>query len=171
MESQPSNDLEHWFYKNKGDIVKFHFDLSNCMHLIMEDYQQGSFYCFCNKIKMKCSLCKMQSAFEEKKKKGLERLVVFQYDMEMLTKIANEIFRFLKECFELDSWSLDFFNREYLWTCCSYDGTYSYLSLQEIIDYDEYLDKTRKLLSFKFLKKKNVSKKSLSWSLFDDICH
>ena len=40
MESQPSNDLEHWFYKNKGDIVKFHFDLSNCMHLIMEDYQQ-----------------------------------------------------------------------------------------------------------------------------------
>ena len=69
------------------------------MHLIMEDYQQGSFYCFCNKIKMKCSLCKMQSAFEEKKKKGLERLVVFQHDMEMLTKIANEIFPFLKRMF------------------------------------------------------------------------
>ena len=96
------------FYKNKGDIVKFHFDLSNCMHLIIEDYQQGSFYCFCNKIKKKFSLCKMQSAFEKEKNIGLERLLVFQRNIEMLKKIANKIFPFLKECFELDSWSLDF---------------------------------------------------------------
>ena len=27
----------------------------------------------------------------------------------MLTKIANAVFPFLKECFELDIWSLDFF--------------------------------------------------------------
>ena len=51
MEFKSINDLEKWFYKNKGDIVKFHFDLLNCLHLIMEDYQQGSFYCFCDKIK------------------------------------------------------------------------------------------------------------------------
>ena len=75
----------------------------------------------------------MKSAFEKEKKNGLEKLVAFQHNMEMLTKIANEIFPFLKECFELDSWSLDFFNKEYLWSCRSYDGTYSYLSLQEII--------------------------------------
>ena len=99
----------------------------------MEDFQQGSIYCFCDKIKKKCSLCKMKSAFEKEKKNGLEKLVAFQHNMEMLTKIANEIFPFLKECFELDSWSLDFFNKEYLWSCRSYDGTYSYLSLQEII--------------------------------------
>ena len=61
----------------------------------------------------------------------------------MLTKIVYEIFCILKERFELDSWSLDVFNKEYLWACRSYDGTYSYLSLREIIDYDEYLYKIR----------------------------
>ena len=129
-------------YKNKGDIVKFHFDLSNCLYLIMEDYQQGSFYCFCDKIKKNCSLSKMQSAFEKEKKNGLERLVVFQHEMEMLTKIADEIFSFLKECFELDIQSLDFFNKVCSWAFNYYDGTYCYLSLQNIIDYDEYMYKT-----------------------------
>ena len=85
----------------------------------------------------------MQSAFEKEKNNGLERLVTFQHNMEMLTKIANGIFPFLKECFELDSWLLNFFNKEYSWTCRSCDGTYSYLNLQEIIDYDEYLYKSR----------------------------
>ena len=61
-----------------------------------------------------------------------------QHDFEILTKIANEIFPFLKECFELDSWPLDFFNKKYLRSCSSCDGTYSYLSLQKVIDYDEY---------------------------------
>ena len=116
MEFKSIVNLKNWFYKNKGDIMKFHldimkfhFDLSNCTHLIMEDYQQGSLYCFCNKIKKKCSLYKMQSPFEKEKNNNLERLIVFQHDMEMLTKITNEIFPFLKECFELDSWPLDFF--------------------------------------------------------------
>ena len=89
MEFKSINDLEKWFYKNKEHIVKIHFDLSNCLHLVMEDYQQGSFYFFCCKIKKKCSLCKMQSAFEKEKKNGLESLVIFQHEMEMLTKIAD----------------------------------------------------------------------------------
>ena len=72
----------------------------------------------------------MQPAFEKEKKNGLERLVVFQHEMKMLTKIANEIFPFLKECFELDIYSLDFFNKVYSWTFKCYDGTYCYLSLQ-----------------------------------------
>ena len=143
MEFKSINDSEKWFYKNKGDIVTFHFYLSNYLHLIMEDYQQGSIYCLCDKIKKKCSLCKMQSALKKEKRNGLERLIVFQHHMEMLTKIVNEIFCILKERFELDSWSLDVFNKEYLWACRSYDGTYSYLSLREIIDYDEYLYKIR----------------------------
>ena len=129
MEFKSIKDLEKWFYKSKGDIVKFHFNLSNHLHLIIVGYQQGSIYCFCDKIKKKSLLWKMQSAFEKEKKNGLERLVVFQHDMEMLTKIADEIFPFLKECFELDSWSLDLFNKKYLLTCRSYDGAYSYFSL------------------------------------------
>ena len=141
MEFKSIKDLEKWFYKSKGDIVKFHFNLSNHLHLIIVGYQQGSIYCFCDKIKKKSLLWKMQSAFEKEKKNGLERLVVYQYNMKMLTKIANEIFPFLKECFELSNQSLDFCNKEYLWPfhCC--DGSYYYLNLQDIIDYDDYMYK------------------------------
>ena len=67
MEFKSINDLHNWFCKNKGDIVKFHFDLSNCMHLIMDNYQRWSTCCFCDKIKKNGSLCKMQSTFDEKK--------------------------------------------------------------------------------------------------------
>ena len=84
----------------------------------------------------------MRSAFKKEKKNDLERLVVFQYEMEILTKTADEIFPFLKECFELNIWSLDFFDKVYLWTFRCYDGTYCYLSLQDIIDYQEYMYKT-----------------------------
>ena len=92
----------------------------------------------------------MQSAFEKEKKNGLEKLVEFQHEMEILTKIADEIFPFLKECFELDIQSLDFFNKIYLWAFRCYDGTYCYLSLQDIIDYEEYMYKTRKkIIRFK----------------------
>ena len=73
------------------------------------------------KIKKICSLCKMQPAFEKEKKNGLERLVLYQHSMEMLTRIANETFPFLKECFELDIQSLDFFNKEYSWPFCCCD--------------------------------------------------
>ena len=142
MEFNSINHLEKWFYKNKGDIAKFHFDLTNCLYVIMEDCQQGSFYCCCDKFEKKCSLCKMQSAFEKEKKNSLVRLVVLQHEIEMLTKIAGEIFPFLKECFELDIWSLDFFNKEYSWAFRCYDGTYSYLNLKDIIDFDEYMYKT-----------------------------
>ena len=85
---------------------------------------------------------KRKSAFEKEKKNGLERLVVFQHEMGMLTKIVDEIFPFLNECLELDIWSSDFFNKEYLWSFRCYNGTYCHLSLQDIIDYDEYIYKT-----------------------------
>ena len=81
----------------------------------------------------------MQSTL--KKKNSLKRLIKFQHYMCKLTKIADEIFVYLKKRFERDSWSLDFFNKEYSWSCRSRCGIYSYLTLQEIIDYDEYLYK------------------------------
>ena len=143
MEFKSIKDLQKWFYKNRRDIVKFHPDLSNNLYLIIVGYQQGLIYCFCDKIKKKSLLWKMQSAFEKQKKNGLERLVAFQHDMQMLTKNANKIFPFLKECFELDSWSLDLFNKKYSLNCRLYDGAYSYFSLREIIGYDEYLYKNK----------------------------
>ena len=98
----------------------------------------------------------MQSAFDEKKKNGLKRLVEFQHSIDILTKIADQIFPFLAQCFKLDRWSLDFFKNEYLWSCRSYDRTYSHLSQQEIIDFDEYLYNARNNF---FQKKKCFQKK------------
>ena len=77
MEFKSINDLEKWFYKNKGDIVKFHFDLSNCLYLYYGRLPTRVVLLFCDKIKKECALCKMQSAFEKEKKNGLERLVMF----------------------------------------------------------------------------------------------
>ena len=77
----------------------------------------------------------MQSTFE--KKNGLKRLIEFQHNMSKLIVLNNCCI----ECIEQDSWSLDFFNKEYSWSCRSCCGFYSYLTSQEIIDYDEYLYK------------------------------
>ena len=74
MEFKSLNDLHNWFYNNKGDIIKFHFDLSNCMQLIMDDYQQGLIYCSYDKIKKKCCLCKIQLTFEKKWFKKIDRI-------------------------------------------------------------------------------------------------
>ena len=68
MEFKSVNDLEKRFYKNKGDIVKFHFDLSNCLHLIMEDYQQGLFYFFVTKLKRNAHFAKCSQLLKKKRR-------------------------------------------------------------------------------------------------------
>ena len=67
MEFKSIDDLEKWSYKNKGDIVQFHFDLTNCLYLIMEDYQQG-FTVFCDKIKNRYSLYKSSQLLKKKRR-------------------------------------------------------------------------------------------------------
>ena len=50
--------------------------------------------------------------------------------------------RYLEEIFILEPSSLDFFNREYYWPSQNRDDcSYSYLTLQEIIDNNEYVQK------------------------------
>ena len=68
MEFKSINDLEKWFYKKKGDIVKFHFDLSNCLNLIIEDYQQGSIYFFVTKLKRNVHFAKYSLLLKKKRR-------------------------------------------------------------------------------------------------------
>ena len=88
-------------------------------------------------------------------------------------------FSFFKRMFWIRYPVLIFFNNVYSWAFRCYDGTNCYLSLQGIIDYEEYMYKTgKKTIRFKvemklflhFLEKQNVFKKSLPLSLFDEVC-
>ena len=60
------NGLEKWLYKNKAHIVKFHFDLSNCLDLIMEGYQQWSIYCFLTKLRRNVRFAKCSQHLRKK---------------------------------------------------------------------------------------------------------
>ena len=74
--------------------------------------------------------------------KGEEHYERFQHNHDELKKIADEMWPYLEEVFILESSSLDFFNREYHWSSRNRDDcSYSYLTLQEIIDNNEYVRK------------------------------
>ena len=78
--------------------------------------------------------------FLEIKKKGEERLERFQHNHDEIKKIADKIWPYLEEVFILESSSLDFFNKEYHWSSRNKDDcSYSYLTLQEITDNNEYV--------------------------------
>ena len=133
-------ELKQRFYKDLDNIVAFHFHLNNIILLLMNDHREGEFYCFCNKVTKRCTLCKMHYDFPRDKKKGEERLERFQHNPDEIKKIADEIWPYLEEVFILESSSLDFFNKEYHWSSRNKDDcSYSYLTLQEIIDNNEYV--------------------------------
>ena len=131
--------LKQWFHKDLDDIIAFHFHLSNIILLLMNDYREGEFYCFCNKVKKRCTLCKMSSAFSQDKMKAEELLERFQHNHDELKKLADEMWPYFEETFILDFFSLGLFNKEYHWSSRNRDNfSYSYLTLQEIIDNNEY---------------------------------
>ena len=102
----------------------------------MNDCREGEFYCLCNKVKKIYSLCKMS-------RKGEGRLERFQHNHDELKKLADKMWPYFEEIFILDSSSLEFFNKKYdYWSSRNrYNCSYSYLTLQEIIDNNEYVRK------------------------------
>ena len=88
----------------------------------------------------RCTLCKMSSAFSRYKRKEEERLERFQHNHDELKKLADKMWPYFQKIFILDSFSLDFVNKEYHWSSQNRDDcSYSYLTLQEIIDNSEYI--------------------------------
>ena len=133
-------ELKKWFYKNIDNVIAFHFDLTNIMLIVQNNYREGELYCSCDKLRQKCSLCKMSLDFSCVNKKGEERLERFQHNHVELKKIAQEMWLYLEEIFNTDQFALDIFRKEYSWSSRSRCGTYSYLSLQEIIDNNKYVE-------------------------------
>ena len=68
------------------NIVPFHFHLTNIILLLMNE---GEFYCFCNKVKKRCTLCKMHYDFS-RDKNGEERLEGFKHKLDGLKKLLTK---------------------------------------------------------------------------------
>ena len=73
---------------------------------------------------------------------------------EKLENFVNRIFPFFVRMEYFDKRSLDFFNKEYVWSSKNYnDSTYSTLTLTEIIDNDkEFVKNNSKLFDKEFLR-------------------
>ena len=142
LEFENVTTLKQLFYKDVNDIVAFHFYLTNIILLSINENREGKFYHFCNRIKKKCMLCKMSTDFSRTKRKGKEHLERYRHNFDALKKIAHKMWPFFEECFILDKFSLDFFSKEYLFSLQNtVDCSYHYVTLQEIIDNNEYLQK------------------------------
>ena len=70
--------LKQWFCRDLDNIVAFHFHLTNTILLLMNDYREGEFYCFCNKMEKDVHFVKCTMIFLEIKKK--EKSVLNGFD-------------------------------------------------------------------------------------------
>ena len=111
MEFENVITLKQWFYKDVKNIAAFYFYFTNMILLLMNDYREGKFYCFCHKMKKKCILCKMSYDFSRMKRKGEECLERYQHNFDELKKLADEMCTYFEECFNFYLSSLDFFNK------------------------------------------------------------
>ena len=143
----------------KFDTAKLHRELTNILLIATEESNYR--YCYCRQTN-KCSLCQLcsflyvrtdRSRFIEglPPKKFLQK---FYNDRVMLVKFFNLILPFFEKMYSQDKRSVDFFDKEYAWSLKNYqEGTYSTMTLDEIIDSDkEFVKNNPKLFDIEFIK-------------------
>ena len=125
-------------YNNTAEL---HKELMNIFFLTTED--SGSyFYCYCGEEFGDCDLCKLIEFFfdpnEENLMDGLSPknfLVMNFNNKEKLNDIANKILPFFEKMKMSCEKSLDFFEKEYVWTTRDkFHGIYYSLTLEELIE-------------------------------------
>ena len=114
-----------------------HYGLLNIVLQIIYD---GWFYCFCEKYagciqskwgeKKHCPVSKLQIDFSNIE----ERADCPQIDFDELTKISDELFPYLEECYEADRHALDAINGHYEYSHRHDDTGYKHFtSLRDMI--------------------------------------
>ena len=147
------------------DFLKFdstsdlHKELTNIVLIATEESNCN--YCFCISDR-KCALCDLCSYLfhDNNHIDGLppRKFLQKNYDnREKLEYFVDKIWPFFEKMHLLDKWSLDFFDKEYVWTMRNYrEGTFSRLTLTEIIDDDKIFVKNNpQLFDKEFYKKKH----------------
>ena len=135
---------------------KLHKELTNILLIAINE--SSYFYCYYNE-RRKCDLCDLcdYRYGNENLMEGLtpKKFLQLKYaKREKLEDFVDRIFPFFVRMEYFDKRLLDFFNKEYVWSCKNYnDGTYSTLTLTEIIDNDkEFVKNNSKFFDKEFLK-------------------
>ena len=139
----------------KFNTAKLHRELTNILLIATEE--SNYHYCYCRQTN-KCALCQLCSFLEDQKIDGLppkKFLQKFYNDRVKLEKFLNIISPFFKKMYSEDERSVEFFDKEYAWSLRNYqEGTYSTMTLDEIIDSDKiFVRNNPKLFDLEFIKR------------------
>ena len=131
------------YAKTKEECFKF----SNAKELFRELYNvcllfkntDHYYYCSCKKLRnqtIKCALCKFDDKFDDKLVE--KYLITYRDNVEKLQEVVKIYWSFIQLIQKQNNSSLDFFNKEYVWSCRNYrEGTISICELDEIIASNE----------------------------------
>ena len=141
----------------KFDTAKLHRELTNILLIATEE--SNYHYCYCRQTN-KCSLCQLCSFLygtRDQKIDGLppkKFLQKFYNDRVKLEKFLNIISPFFKKMYSEDECSVEFFDKEYVWSLRNYqEETYSTMTLDEIIDSDKiFVHNNLKLFDSEYIK-------------------
>ena len=147
----------------KFDTAKLHRELTNILLIATEESNYHYCYCSQKNNSSKCALCRLCSFLNVRidrsgfidglpPKKFLQK---FYNDRVKLVKFLNLILPFFKEMYSKDERSLEFFDKDYEWSLRNYqEGTYSTMTLDEIIDSDkQFVKNNPKLFEVEFIKR------------------
>ena len=139
----------------KFDTAKLHRELTNILLIATEE--SNYHYCYCRQTN-KCALCQLCSFLKDQKIDGLppkKFLQKFYNDRVKLEKFLNIISPFFKKMYSEDECSVEFFDKEYVWSLRNYqEETYSTMTLDEIIDSDKiFVRNNLKLFDSEFIKR------------------
>ena len=125
----------------KFDTAKLHRELTNILLTATEE--SNYHYCYCRQTNI-CSLCQLFSFLYGTKDQKIDDLPSkkflqkFYNDRVRLQKFLNIISPFFEKMYSQDKRSVEFFDKEYSWSLRNYqEGTYSTMTLDEIIDSDK----------------------------------
>ena len=141
----------------KFDTAKLHRELTNILLIATEE--SNYHYCYCrqtNKYSL-CQLCSFLYGTKDQKIDGLppkKFLQKFYNDRVKLEKFLNIISPFFKKMYSEGERSVEFFDKEYVWSLRNYqEGTYSTMTLDKIIDSDKiFVRNNLKLFDSEFIK-------------------
>ena len=106
------------YAKTKEEFIKF----NNARELFKELYNvcmlfknsDHWYYCNCQKLKSKCALCQFDNKFDDK---NLEKYMVkYRHDVEKLQDVVTIYWTSVRKVQKEDPDTLDFFNKEYIWS-------------------------------------------------------
>ena len=128
------------YAKTKEEFIKFNNskevfkELYNvCMLFKNSDHW---YYCNCEKLKVKCALCKFDQAFDDKSKE--KYMVKYRDDVEKLQKLVDIYWSYIVSIQKEDATVLNFFNKEFVWAYRDYKNCIDYkCDLDEIIESNE----------------------------------